>query len=180
MKRPKLYWALLLSAALSMAGLAVFLPTAAEAAGGLKAQVFLVQSKIPKKLSEKGLIGFARGHRAKLLREDRSGEIKKRKWKAEMVVSFNRPVGDLEFQVLFYDIHDGPRRFVQDMSTFVNDRKQKTFVQKVTLPRPDFKPNRNMELVVTVKRQEVGRMKFGLVGEEVKRSGEVSFSDSER
>ena len=66
------------------------------------------------------------------------------------------------------------------MAIMVNDRKQKTFVQKVTLPRPSFKPNRNMELVVTVKREEVGRLKFGVLGEEIKRSGEVSFSDNER
>jgi hypothetical protein len=97
-----------------------------------------------------------------------------------MVVSFNAPVNDMEFQVLFYDVQDGPRRFVNDMSTMVNDRSQKTFVQKVTLPRPGFKPNRQMELVVTVKRAEVGRLRFGVVGEEIKRSGEVSFSDTER
>jgi hypothetical protein len=97
-----------------------------------------------------------------------------------MIVAFSRPVDDMEFQVLFYDIHDGPRRFINDMSTMVNDRSQKTFVQKVTLPRPQFKPNRQMELVVTVKREEVGRLKFGVVGQEIQRSGEVSFSDTER
>lgn len=169
---------LLLTAAV-MFGAVLYVPQVAEA-GGLKAKIFMVQKRIPKKLTEKGLIRFAQSNRAKLLREDRSGEIKKRKWKGEMVISFNRGVGDLEFQVLFYDIHDGPRRFVQDLAIFVNDRKQKTFVNKFTLPRPDFKPNRNMELVVTVKRQEVGRQKFGLIGEEIKRSGEVSFSDDER
>lgn len=156
----------------------VFAPLA-EAAG-LKAKVFLVQAKVPNTLTERGLIAFAQRNRAKLLREDRDAELKKRKWRAELIVAFNRPVDDLEFQVLFYDIHDGPRRFVDDMATFVNDRKQKTFVQKVVLPRPRFKPNRDMELVVTVKRQEVARMKFGVLGEEIKRSGEVSFSDDER
>lgn len=166
-----------LGAAIALGG--VLLPPLAEAAR-LKAQVFLVQAKIPKKVTERGLINFGRRNRMKLLREEKKGEIKKRKWKAEMIVAFNRPVDDLEFQVLFYDIHDGPRRFVDDLATFVNDRKQKTFVQKVTLARPRFKPNRNMELVVTVKRQEVGRLKFGVLGEEVKRSGEVSFSDDER
>ena len=97
-----------------------------------------------------------------------------------MVVSFNAPVDDMEFQILFYDVGDGGRKFVNDMSTMVNDRKQKTFVQKFTLPRPSFKPNREMELVVTVKRAEVGRLRFNVMGEEIKRSGEVSFSDGER
>jgi hypothetical protein len=144
-------------------------------AGGLKAQVFLVQSKVPAKLTEKALIQFGRRNAARILRESNEANLKERTWKAEMIVSFNSAVNDMEFQVLFYDIHDGPRRFVQDLSTFVNDRSQKTFVQRVSLPRPDFKPNRNMELVVTVRRQEVARLKFGLVGEEKKRSGVVNF-----
>lgn len=145
----------------------------------LKAKIYLTQSKIPRKLSEKALIRFARRHSNRRLRET-SGELKNRSWKANMVVAFNAPVDDLEFQVLFYDIHDGPRRFVQNLSTFVSNRNEKTFVQPIVLPRPDFKPNRNMELVVTVRRQEVGRMKFAMVGEEKRRSGVVSFSDSER
>ena len=159
--------------------LAMVLAPIAEAAG-LKATVFLVQAKIPGNLSEKGLIGFARKNANKLLREQTDAPVKERKWQAEMVISFSAPINDMEFQVLFYDIHDGPRRFVNDMSMMLNDRSQKTYVQKVTLPRPSFKPNRQMELVVTVKRAEVGRLKFGVVGEEIKRSGEVSFGDNER
>ena len=149
-------------------------------ASSLKAQIYLVQATIPAKLTEKALIGFARKNANKLLHESNDKEVKARKWKSDMVITFNRPVDDMEFQVLFYDIQDGPRRFVNDMSIMVNDRKQKTFVQKVTLPRPSFKPNRQMEMVATVKREEVGRLKFGVLGEEIKRSGEVSFSDNER
>jgi hypothetical protein len=161
-------------------GLTAFALAPIAEAASLKAQVYLVQTKIPAKLTEKALIGFARKNANKLLRESTDAPVKERKWQAEMVISFSAPVNDMEFQVLFYDIQDGPRRFVNDMSTMVDDRSQKTFVQKVTLPRPSFKPNRQMELVVTVKRAEVGRMKFGVIGEELKRSGEVSFSDKER
>ena len=168
-----------LFAATAVALAAFALAPIAEAAS-LKAQVYLVQAKIPAKLTEKALIGFARKNANKLLREATDAPVKERKWQAEMVISFSAPVNDMEFQVLFYDIQDGPRRSVNDMSTMVDDRTQKTFVQKVTLPRPSFKPNRQMELVVTVKRAEVGRMKFGVIGEELKRSGEVSFSDKER
>lgn len=177
MNRRKL--ASIAAAAAAIAATAVALAPAAQA-GALKAQIYLLQTPLPNNLSEKALIGFGRAHANKLLRETPEGEIKTRKWKAEMIVSFNLPVGDMEFQVLFYDIQDGPRRFVEDMSTMVNDKKQKTFVQKITLPRPSFKPNRQMEMVVTVQRAEVGRLKFGVIGEEIKRSGEVSFSDKER
>lgn len=177
MKRMKL--ASLAAAALSALIVAAALAPVAEAASA-KAQIFLVQAKIPKTLTERSLIAFGRRNANRLLRETTDGEVKSRKWRADMIVAFNRPVNDMEFQVLFYDIHDGPRRFVNDMAIMVSDKKQKTFVQRVTLPRPQFKPNRQMELVVTLRRQEVGRLKFGVVGEEIRRSGEVSFSESER
>jgi hypothetical protein len=177
MNRTKL--ALILGTTLS-AALCVMAIAPIAAAASLKAQIFLVQATIPKQLTERSLIAFGRRNANKLLRETTDGDVKSRKWKADMIVAFSRPVDDMEFQVLFYDIHEGPRRFINDMSTMVNDRGQKTFVQKVTLPRPQFKPNRQMELVVTVKREEVGRLKFGVVGQEIQRSGEVSFSDKER
>jgi hypothetical protein len=147
-------------------------------AGGLKASMYLLQAKIPSGLSEKGLLGFARANSMKLLHETKDDDIKKRKWKANLVVSFNKPVDDMEFQVLFYDIQEG-RRMVDDMSTMINKRNEKTFVQPVSLDRPAFKPNRQMELAVIVKRAEVGTLKFGVLGEEIKRSGQVSFSDDE-
>jgi hypothetical protein len=168
---------LLALAAAGALGLALFVHPAE--AGSIKAQVFVTQAKIPSGLTEKGLLGFARGNSMKLLHENTDAEIKQRKWKANLVVSFSRAVDDMEFTVLFYDVQDGPRRFVEDMSTMVNNRNEKTFVQPITLSRPTFKPNRQMELVVTVKREEVGKVKFGVLGEEIKRSGEVSFSDDE-
>lgn len=167
-----------------MAGLlgaaAIVLPgSGADAQRGLRAQIYLTQARIPGNVSEQGLLSFARRTRQPRLQESDDSSIRDRKWLANMVVAFNRPVGDLEFHVLFYDVHDGPRRFVEDMSTFVSDRDQKTFVQRVRLERPRFRPNRNMELVVTVRRQEVGRLSFGLVGEEIRRTGEVDFSEDE-
>ncbi|MCG8556897.1 MAG: hypothetical protein MJD61_16680, partial [Proteobacteria bacterium] len=103
----------------------------------------------------------------------------KRSWKANMVVAFNKAPGDFEFHVLFYDVHDGQRRFVEELSTLVSNRKQRTFIQKLSMPRARFKPNRHMELVVVVRRVEVGRRKFGLVGEEKRRTGRVIFTDAE-
>lgn len=149
-------------------------------ARGLKAMVVLTQAAIPKNLSERALLGFAKGHQTKRLQETTAEPLPDRKWNANMVIQFNAPPGDLEFSVLFYDIHDGPRRFVEDLSTYVNDRTQKTYLQRVNLPRKRFKPNREMELVVVVRREEVGRLKFAVLGEEERRSGQVSFSDEER
>jgi hypothetical protein len=149
-------------------------PLAAEA-GALKANVFLTQNKIPKDLTEKGLLGFVKSHKTTRVRETSEEKLEERKFMAEMVTQFTAAPGDLEFHVLFYDIHDGARQFVEDMSTFIDDRSQKVFLQRMKLPRPRFKPNRRMELVVTVKRAEVGSLKFITEGEEVRHSGKVEF-----
>ena len=156
---------------------AIALPIGVDA-GALKANVYLTQNKIPGGLNEAGLINFVKGHKAAKLRESSEPKLDERKFMAEMVTQFSAPPGDLEFHVLFYDVHDGSRQFVEDMSTFIDDRKQKVFLQRVKLPRPRFKPNRRMELVVTVKRAEVGSLKFITEGEEKRHSGVVSFDDN--
>ncbi len=145
----------------------------------LRANVFLSQNKIPAGLKERGLLGFMRSHDTLRLRETSEAKLEERTFMAEMVTQFNAPPGDLEFHVLFYDIHEGSRRFVDDMSTFIDDRKQSVFLQRVKLPRPRFKPNHRMELVVTVRRAEVGSLKFNTEGEEVRHSGTVDFSAGE-
>jgi hypothetical protein len=158
--------ALLLAASLS--------PRLVEA-GSLKANIFLTQHKIPSTTSESGLLGFVKSHKAVRLQETTETNIDERKFMAEMVTQFNAPPGDLEFHVLFYDITDGARQFIEDMSTFIDDKKQKVFLQRIKLPRPRFKPNRRLELVVTVKRAEVGSVKVIVDGEQKRNSGVVDF-----
>ncbi len=152
-------------------------PRSGSAQSRLRASIYLTQARIPHHTSEHGLIGFARRHRARRLQERTDKPIAQRSWDANLVLVFNRAPGDLEFHALFYDIEDGPRHFIQDMSTFVNDEHQKTFLQRIHLDRPSFKPNRRMEMVVTVDRQEVGSLKFDLIGERVHNTGQVDFTN---
>lgn len=146
---------------------------------GVRVQIFLTQAQIPGNLSERGLLGFARGHRAARLQESSEQSLNERRWMANAVFSFNRPPGDIEFHALFYDVHDGARRFVREMSIFVGDRSQRTILHRITLPRPTFRPNRRMEMVVTLNREEIGSTRFDLIGEEVRHTGQVNFSDEE-
>jgi hypothetical protein len=95
------------------------------------------------------------------------------------VIQFSAPIDDLEYHALYYDITDGARDFIDDMAINVHDRTQRTFVQRITLPRPRFRPNRQLEMVVTVRRAEAGRVRFNLLGEEEQRSGVVTFSDED-
>jgi hypothetical protein len=165
-------------------GLALFVPEATSGQGRLRANVFVTQQQIPRNLTERALLGFARRAHARILQETTAEPLPQRKWVAEMITSFNRAPGDLEFHVLWYDIEDGPRRFIRDMSTFVNDRSQKTFVTRLNLPRgrgraEGFQPNRRFEAVVTVRREEVGRVEIGLAGQAIQNSGQVDFSEEE-
>lgn len=161
-----------------VAGALLFGARTAEAQR-LRGRIYLTQHEVPRGLSERQLLRWARGHDTTRLYETREDELDDREWRANLVISFNRPPDDLEFHVLFYDTQDGPRRFLRDMSTYVNDPHQKTYVQRIRLERPEFQPNRRTEMVVTVRRAEVARRSFHLLGEERRRSGEVSFSEDE-
>ena len=177
MRRPKQLSTLFIGAA-SLLLVASMFPRFVEA-GSLKASVFLTQHKIPNNLSESGLLGFVRSHKAARLAETSETNIDERKFMAEMVTQFNTSPGDREFHVLFYDVHDGDRRFVEDLATFIDKPDQKVYVSRIKLPRPRFKPNRRMELVVVVKRGEVGSLKFITDGEEKRNSGTVDFGSGE-
>jgi len=152
----------------------------ANAASGLRAKIFLTQKGVPGSLSESGVIRFAQSNKATRLLESSDAPVEDRHWRATLVANFNQPVGDSEFEVLFYDIQTAERKFIAPtMTVFVNDRSQRTIVHKMRLKRPQFEPNRRIEMVVTVRRQEVGRYRFQILGDRVEHSGEVTFSDDE-
>ena len=152
----------------------------ADAASGLRARIYLTQRGIPRSLSESGVIRFAQSNKATRLRETVDAPIEDRQWRATLVANFNAPVGDSEFEVLFYDIQTAERKFIAPaMTVFVNNRNQRTIVHKLRLKRPQFEPNRRLEMVVTVRRQEVGRYRFQILGDRVQHSGEVTFTDDE-
>lgn len=152
----------------------------ADAAQGLRARIYLTQKGVPRSLSESGVIRFAQSNKATRLHETSDVPVEDRQWRATLIANFNRPVGDSEFEILFYDIQTAERRFIAPtMTVFVSDRNQRTIVHKLRLNRPQFEPNRRLEMVVTVRRQEVGRYRFQILGDRVQHSGEVTFSDDE-
>jgi hypothetical protein len=158
--------------------LALAVPSA-DAQRRLRADIFITQAQVPRGLNQRALIGFARGHQARRLAETTAEPIAQRKWLANMVVAFSGPIGDLEFHVVFYDVTGGSRSSVDDMSTYLNDRTQTTYLQRLQLARPRFRPNRRFELVVTVRHEEVGRGSFETIGEEPRRDGQVDFSEQD-
>ena len=149
------------------------------AASPLRARVMVTQSEIPQNLNERKLIAFAKSHQAKRLQEVKDVPLKQRKWLAEMVIAFNTSPADLEYHALFFDVTGGSRSFVDDMTIMMSDKSQRTFLQKIKLRRPQFQPGRKYEIVVTVRRNEVGKVQFETSGEVEQRSGRVDFADNE-
>jgi hypothetical protein len=170
---------LLTTAAAGLCALVVLWPQVRAEAQRVRCRIFVTQARVPRTLSERGLIRFARRHRARRLRETNEEELNEREWRANAVFAFNRPPGDLEFHALFYDVTDGPRDFVREMSVFVSDRSQRTVLHRLNLPRPTFEPNKRIEMVVTLRRREIGRTRFQLIGEEVRHTGQVDFTTPE-
>jgi hypothetical protein len=151
----------------------------ADAQRGLRCQVLVTQSRIRRGLSEGQLIRFARSHRTRRLQETDEEELNDRRWRAQVVFAFNRPPGDLEFHALYYEREGATRNFVREQSVFIGDRSQRTILHRISLPRPTFEPEQEIEMVVTVRRQEVGTARFTLVGERHRYSGEVDFTGGE-
>lgn len=173
-------WIALSSTFVSMLllGLAVSaLPAPAESQRRLRATLVITQAAIPRGLSESALLRFARSHASKIMNETDEADITTRRWPGNLIVQFNAAPDDLEFHALFYDVEDGVRNFVDDMAIYVHDDSQRTYVQRLNLERPRFRPNRRMEMVVTVRHEEVGTLRFELRGEEPRRTGMVDFTD---
>jgi hypothetical protein len=154
-------------------------PAPVESQRRLRATLVITQAAIPRDLSEAALLRFARGHASKIMNETDEADIATRRWPGNLIVQFTSAPDDIEFHALFYDVEDGVRNFVDDMSIYVHDDSQRTYVQRLNLARPRFRPNRRMEMVVTVRHEEVGSLRFELRGEEIRRSGMVDFTDEE-
>jgi hypothetical protein len=156
----------------------VMLPAVVEAGG--RAEVYLTQAKLNlhELPTEAKLLGFARKHKTKILQETTiETDVEKRKFPLALVVKFAQAPNDYQFEVTYYDLEEG-RRWLRTDTTMVTDPKQRTYVDKnVKLDRPKFQPNHRMEVVVVVRKQEVGSFKFETRGERKRHSGVVSFDE---
>ncbi len=149
----------------------------AEAAAG--AFVFVTQAKVPEPLKG-SLIAFGKKNKTRQLTETKEADLAQRMWLARLIIGFSKPPQDPEITLLFYDVTGGGKKYITSMSRFLSGAQtQKEFLQSIKLPRSEFPPNRQIELVVVVRHQEVGKTAFLLVGDVPKRSNKVDFSVEE-
>jgi hypothetical protein len=143
---------------------------------GQHAKVYVVQGRIPRLPTQRALLGYGRSHNERRLQEIDDVPLRERRWQGNIITQFSRPLGDVQFTVVYYDVTDGDRRIVGlPMEVFVNDRDESVFVQPFRLERPTFRPGRKIELSVTIRRAEVGKARFELVGEVPRNTGVVNF-----
>jgi hypothetical protein len=167
-------------ATLSIAVLSLAIVGTSPAQAPARATISVLGEPVPSTVqSLQQLTRFARSHRATRLNElftDRPFE--QRRWEATLVIQFSRPITEFEYQILYYDVTvPSDRRLVSGPEDVrVSSRTETTFVHDVRMPRSRFRPNRDIELVINVRRQEAGKVRFRIVGEAVQNSGEVDFT----
>jgi|SRR5690554_151007 len=152
----------------------------AEGQRGPKAQIYVVQRSVPRTLpGANGHVNFGKKHNKRVLQEVTDVPVAERSWLARLIVKFDRPLGDWEFDVVFYDLSDGKRRYMDPPMTMrVSDRDGSLFIQPIELKRPQFEPGMELELTLRTRGQEAGSRKIRLAGERIRvqHTGEVDFT----
>lgn len=139
------------------------------------AAAYIVQAQVPRDMEVNALLSFGRSHAARRIQETSGGPINERMWIAKLIVNLGRPLGDVQYDVLYYDVTHG-RTLVTTQEVFVNDRTQQAFVNPIRLRRSQFSPGQHIEAVVTIRRQEIATARTELQGEVPRSSGEVDFT----
>jgi hypothetical protein len=163
---------------LGLLTLAIVSPSPAQAPA--RATISILGVAVPSTVQSLAqLTRFARSHRARSLNElmtDRPPS--ERRWEATLVIQFSRPITEFEYQILYFDATQAAdRRLVSGPEDVrVSSRTETTFVHDVRMPRSRFRPNRDVDIVINVRRQEAGRARVHIVGEVIQNSGEVDFT----
>ncbi len=97
--------------------------------------------------SADGFISFLRGNSIGTVYADEDNT-----WTFETMAFFRRPLGDLEVDMVFYDVTDGAsedtRRFIDTYTQYTQDRNTRVLSGKCHLIRPAFDANRAYQVVV--------------------------------
>ena len=170
---------LLAAALLALASLSSG-PSPAEGQGRNTAQIYVVQGRVPSSFPGKdGALKFGRKNHRNTLQEVTGVPVKDRSWLARLVIQFQRPLGDWEYDILYFEKKGAQRELIGSVVTVhVSDRNERTFIQRIELKRPEFKPKSKIELALRVRGRKTGTRNITLAGEElrVRYSGSVDFT----
>lgn len=168
-----------LTAALALTALSLGIwtlrPEPVDAQRANRPAVYITQATVPRNMEVSALVNFGRSHAARRLNETTGVPLNERMWNAKLIINFGRALGDVQYDVLYYDVTQR-RTLITTQEIFVNDRTQQAFVNPVRLRRPQFSPGQKLEIVVTVRHREVASTRTELNGEVPQNSGEVDFT----
>lgn len=146
-------------------------------AQSVRATLFVVAGDLPRSLgSSDQVLRYARSHRARSLRESNEAEMDQRHWNATVVTQFARPFQDRNFTLLFYDVTDSPRSMVGSPMDIYVRGGDSIVATDVRMERPRFRPNRDIEVVLTVRHAEAGRVRVRIEGEVRQGNGSLDFT----
>jgi hypothetical protein len=164
--------------ALSFFGL-ISLAIAGESTAQGRFAMYVLRDRVPSTIqSLNDLKRFARSHQARELRETNADRpMSERRWEATLVITFPQTPPHYEYQIFYYDLTERtPRQIGGEEDVRVTNRGETTFVHDIRLPRGEFRPNKDIAIVIVVDRRELGRARVRLLGEVVQNSGEVDFT----
>jgi hypothetical protein len=111
--------------------------------------------------SADGFIGFLRTNSVQTVYADGDNT-----WTFETMAFFHRPLGDLEVDMVFYDVTNGggEGRFVDTYTQYTQDRNTRVLSGKCQLIRPTFDANKSYNIVVQHQGTTLARGHFSTKG----------------
>jgi hypothetical protein len=102
---------------------------------------------------------------------------KTKSWKIYFAAFFRKPLNDLEITVKLYDVTTGRRHLVNSFEQYTEGRGQTSLISHIKLEREYFGVNKKIMVVMETRKTVLAQGTFHILGEEVKHSGKVDFTD---
>lgn len=102
---------------------------------------------------------------------------KTKSWKVYIAAFFRKPLNDLEITVKLYDVTTGQRHLVNSFEQYTEGRGQTSLISHIKLEREYFGVNKKIMVVMETRKAILAQGTFHILGEEVKHSGKVDFTD---
>ncbi len=102
---------------------------------------------------------------------------KTKSWKVYIAAFFRKPLNDLEVTVKLYDVTNKRRHLVTSFEQYTEGRGQTSLISHIKLEREYFGVNKKIMVTMETRKSVLAQGTFQILGEEVKHSGQVDFTD---
>lgn len=102
---------------------------------------------------------------------------KTKSWKIYIAAFFKKPLNDLEVTVKLFDVTTGRRHLVNSFEQYTEGRGQTSLISHIKLEREYFGVNKKIMIQMETRKTILAQGTFHILGEEVKHSGKVDFTE---